>query len=67
MSENPLRAYTNEGFGLFEEMLDIIEKETTMYLTRAEIRQNTVRKEVAKGEAQSDVKPKKKEPKTVSK
>ena len=65
--ENPLRAYTNEGFGLFEEMLDIIEKETTMYLTRAEIRQNTVRKEVAKGEAQSDVKPKKKEPKTVSK
>ena len=47
--------------------VDIIEKETTMYLTRAEIRQNTVRKEVAKGEAQSDVKPKKKEPKTVSK
>ena len=65
--ENPLRAYTIEGFELFDNMLDVIEKETTMYLTRAEIRQNAVRKQVAKGEAVDDGKPKKKEPKKVSK
>jgi preprotein translocase subunit SecA len=38
-----------------------------MYLLKAEIRQNTVRTQVAKGEAISDNKPKKKEPKTVKK
>ena len=65
--ENPLRAYTTEGFEMFDAMLDTIEKETTMYLLRAEIRQNSVRKQVAKGEAVSDNKPKKKEPKKVSK
>ena len=59
--ENPLRAYTTEGFEMFDNMLDTIEKETTMYLLKAEIRQNAVRKEVAKGEAMSDNKPKKKE------
>ena len=61
--ENPLRAYTTEGFEMFDAMLDTIEKETTMYLLRAEIRQNSVRKQVVKGEAVSDNKPKKKEPK----
>ena len=65
--ENPLRAYTTEGFEMFDAMLDTIEKETTMYLLRAEIRQNSVRKQVAKGEAVSDNKPKKKEPKKVNK
>ena len=65
--ENPLRAYTTEGFEMFDDMLDTIEKETTMYLLKAEIRQNAVRKEVAKGEAMSDNKPKKKEPKRVNK
>ena len=52
--ENPLRAYTNEGYELFQDLLDIIDKETTMYLVRAEIRQNTERKQVAKGEAVTD-------------
>ena len=65
--ENPLRAYTTEGFEMFDDMLDTIEKETTMYLLRAEIRQNAVRKQVVKGEALSDNKPKKKEPKKVNK
>ena len=65
--ENPLRAYTTEGFEMFDSMLDTIEKETTMYLLRAEIRQNSVRKQVTKGEAVSDNKPKKKEPKKVRK
>ncbi len=65
--ENPLRAYTTEGFEMFDAMLDTIEKETTMYLLRAEIRQNSTRKQVVKGEAMSDNKPKKKEPKKVNK
>ncbi len=65
--ENPLRAYTTEGFEMFDDMLDTIEKETTMYLLKAEIRQNAVRKQIAKGEAVSDNKPKKKEPKRVNK
>jgi len=65
--ENPLRAYTAEGFEMFDAMLNTVEKETTMYLLRSEIRQNTVRTQVAKGEALSDNKPKKKTPKTVNK
>ena len=65
--ENPLRAYTTEGFEMFDDMLETIEKETTMYLLKAEIRQNAVRKQVTKGEAISDNKPKKKEPKKVNK
>lgn len=65
--ENPLRAYTSEGFELFDDMLDVIEKETTMYLLKAEIRQNAVRQQVAKGEAVNDNKPKKKQPKKVVK
>jgi len=65
--ENPLRAYTAEGFEMFDEMLNRIETETTMYLLRTEIRQNATRTQVAKGEAVSDGKPKKKEPKRVSK
>ncbi|MBE6150078.1 MAG: preprotein translocase subunit SecA [Firmicutes bacterium] len=65
--ENPLRAYTAEGFEMFEMMLNTIEKETTMYLMRSEIRQNAVRTQVIKGEALSDNKPKKKTPKTVNK
>ena len=66
--ENPLRAYTNEGFELFEDMLDVIDKEITMFLINAEIRQNTVRKQVVKGKAVEDnSKPKKQQPKKVNK
>ena len=65
--ENPLRAYTAEGYEMFDEMLDRIEKETTMYLLKTEVRQNANRTQVAKGEALSDGKPKKKEPKRVNK
>ena len=52
--ENPLRAYTTEGFELFEDLLDTIDKETTTFLLRAEVRQNAERKEVAKGKAADD-------------
>ena len=37
---NPLVAYTKEGFDLFDEMLSKINKETTIYLLKAQITQN---------------------------
>ena len=52
--ENPLRAYTTEGFALYESMLSTIDKETAMFLLKAEIRQNIERKQVVKGEAKGD-------------
>ena len=66
--EDPLRAYTTEGYELFDRLLYTIDKETTIYLLRAEVRQNTERKEVAKGEAVRDPqKEKKRQPKKVKK
>ena len=46
--DNPLRAYTEEGFELFDEMLSNIDKFITLYLLRAEVRQNIERKETIK-------------------
>ena len=46
--DNPLRAYTEEGFALFDKMLENIDKNITIYLLKAEIRQNIERKEVVK-------------------
>lgn len=66
--ENPLQSYTKEGFDLFDEMLNTIDKETTIYLLRAEIRQNIERKQVAEGKAVEDTtKVKKQQPKRVTK
>ncbi len=66
--ENPLQAYTKEGFDLFDEMLNTIDKESTIYLLRAEIRQNIERKQVVEGKAVEDnQKIKKQQPKRVSK
>ena len=66
--ENPLRAYTNEGFELYDELLETIDKEVTMFLLKAEIRQNIERKQVAKGVAVTDNnKTKKQKPKVVNK
>ena len=45
---NPLVAYTKEGFDLFDEMLSKINKETTIYLLKAQITQNLERKQVEK-------------------
>lgn len=66
--EDPLRAYTNEGFELFDGLLNNIDKQSTIYLMRAEIRQNIERKEVVKGEAVTDTqKTNKSTPKKVQK
>ncbi len=65
--ENPLRAYTNEGFELFDELLSVIDKDITNYLLKAEIRQNIERKQVAKGQANDGGKVKNSKPKHVQK
>ena len=46
--EDPLRAYTMEGFDLFDRMMQNIDKDITILLMKSEIRQNIERKEVVK-------------------
>ena len=47
--ENPLRAYTVEGFELFDKMFQNIDKDVTSFLVKAQITQNLERKEISKG------------------
>ena len=66
--ENPLRAYTAEGYEKFDDLLDTIDTDITRFLLHAEIRQNTERKQVIKGTAVEDNnKIKKQSPKRVQK
>lgn len=51
-NEDPLQAYIREGFEMFDNMLDRISKDITLYLLKAEVRQNLEAKEV-KGSANS--------------
>ena len=45
-NEDPLQAYVREGFQMFDAMLDNISKDITLYLLKAEIRQNLEVKQV---------------------
>ena len=66
--ENPLRAYQKEGYEAFENMLMTIDEQITVYLMKAQIRQNQERVQVAKGQAVEDSgKEKKLSPKKVIK
>ena len=47
-NENPLQAYTMEGYQMFDNMLNKINSEVSLYLLKSEIKQNIERKEVAK-------------------
>ena len=66
--QDQLRAYTVEGFNLFDKMLERIDKDISLFLIRAEVKQNIERKEVSKtqitNEDKSDMK---KKPKRVKK
>ena len=42
---NPLQAYTMEGYELFDELMSSIESRISIFLLKAEVRQNTERKE----------------------
>ena len=67
--EDPLRAYTMEGFDLFDQMIQKIDKDISVFLLKAEIRQNIERKEVAKTKRtnEGEEKKTKKQPKRVNK
>ena len=56
--ENPLQAYTLEGFELFDAMINRINKDTSIYLLKSEIRQNIERKEIVKNKLTNDGKDK---------
>ena len=64
--EDPLRAYTTEGYELFDAMLEKIDHDITIFLLKAEIRQNVERKQVNK-EAKTNDKETVKQPKRVKK
>jgi len=51
---DPLRAYTVEGFDMYDKMKMNIDKDVTLLLVRAEIKQNLERKEVAKDKMTND-------------
>lgn len=48
---DPLREYQQEGFAMFETMIEHIEADVAKYVMKAEIRDNLQRQEVAKGHA----------------
>ena len=52
--EDPLRAYQKEGYNMFNDMLDTVDREITTFLLKAEVRHNQERKQVAKGNAVED-------------
>jgi len=52
--EDPLQAYTIEGYEMFDRMMQSIDKEVTTFLSRAEIKQNIERKEVVKNKIAND-------------
>ena len=62
--EDPLRAYTMEGFDLFDSMMQKIDKDVSIFLLKAEIRQNIERKPQEKKLLTNDTeeKPVKKKP-----
>ncbi|MBQ2910274.1 MAG: preprotein translocase subunit SecA [Bacilli bacterium] len=66
--EDPLRAYTMEGFDLFDSMMQKIDKDVSIFLLKAEIRHNVERKPAAKKMMTNDGKEEaKKAPKRVNK
>ena len=66
--ENPLQAYTAEGYEMFDNLLATIDMDISRYLMNAEIRQNTEREQVIKGTPNEDKsKVKKQTPKRVEK
>ena len=69
--ENPLQAYTMEGFEMFDRMLANIDKDITTYLSKSEVRQNLERKEVVKSNTirtnETDSSKSKREPKRTEK
>ena len=64
---NPLQAYTIEGFDLFEDLLDRIDAGISEFLLKANIEQNTERKQTITGTANDGKEKVKKSPKKSEK
>jgi preprotein translocase subunit SecA len=60
---NPLQAYTMEGFDLFEQLLDKIDEQIAEFLLKANIEQNTERKQTIHGIANDGKQKAKSDPK----
>lgn len=52
--DDPLRAYTMEGFDLFDKMMQRIDHDITIMLAKSEINQNVERKAVSKKQVTND-------------
>lgn len=66
--QDPLRAYTVEGFDFFNKMLQNIDQEITLFLVKSEISQNQERQEISKSKMTNDGKVKlKNKPKKTEK
>ena len=66
--EDPLRAYTMEGFDLFDSMLQKIDHDVTIFLLKAEIQKTVERKPVTRNvQTNDDKSDMKKKPKRVKK
>lgn len=66
-NENPLNAYTLEGYDLFDSMMAKINKDVSVYLLKSEIRHNIERKEVVKKTVTNESKDVKRTPKKSDK
>ncbi len=64
---NPIQAYTMEGFEMFDNLLLKIEEMTAQFLLKAEVRQNTERKQTLTGTANDGKEKVKSTPKRVTK
>ena len=64
---NPLQAYTMEGYEMFDNLLNNIDSKISLYLLKAEITQNTERKQTIVGKAQDGKEKLKSTPKTSKK
>ena len=52
--QDPLRAYSLDGVEMYDNMLINIDKDITLFLLKAEVKQNTERKEVVKNKLTND-------------
>ena len=52
--QDPLRAYSVDGVNMYDNMLKNIDKDITLFLLRAEVKQNLERKEVTKNKVTND-------------
>ncbi len=64
---NPVQAYTMEGFEMFDNLLDKIDSDIATFLLKAEVKQNTERKQTLEGHANDGKETVKAKPKRVNK